>query len=78
MTEKECSEYFQTSNGTICTTKKNGGCIIKGTCETLTIEEICTVDENGEKCIWDKDLILCKYPTEPTCNGLFGSSHEEC
>lgn len=44
LTEKDCSEYFPISGGAICTTKKNGGCLIKGNCETLTIEEICNTD----------------------------------
>lgn len=48
-------KYYQPEDGSTCTSKLNGGCIIKGDCTTLKIDTLCTKDNKGIPCVWDTE-----------------------
>ncbi|CAD8208460.1 unnamed protein product [Paramecium pentaurelia] len=72
-TEAQCVSYFTPSLGT-CTTKKDGGCTIKGSCTTANFEA-CKTDNFGNDCQWDTETNGCRLKE---CKDFAGTTHSNC
>ncbi|CAD8114587.1 unnamed protein product [Paramecium primaurelia] len=75
LTEKQCQEYFNDMNGTICTSKLNGGCKMKSSCQNQQTQESCNMDIKGNQCFWNDTLKQCKLKE---CNDIHSNSFQEC
>ncbi|CAD8210801.1 unnamed protein product [Paramecium pentaurelia] len=73
-TEAQCVAYFTPSVGT-CTTKKDGGCTVKGACTVANVAAACTTDSDGKDCWWDTETNGCRLKE---CKDFSGTSHAAC
>lgn len=67
ITDAACTEFLST-----CTTKKDGGCMVRGTCASNLIEAGCFANSKGELCFWDdgkcKDKVCASANANRTTN----------
>ncbi|CAD8214584.1 unnamed protein product [Paramecium octaurelia] len=73
-TEAQCVAYFTPSVG-ICTTKKDGGCTLKGACTSANVATACTTDNNKNECQWDTEANNCRLKE---CQDFAGTTHAAC
>ncbi|CAD8096596.1 unnamed protein product [Paramecium sonneborni] len=69
VTDDDCKQFIK--DGT-CTTKINGGCTIRSTCEAAKIQAACIKDNQNNECYWDgnscKIKICINAPTSIKTN----------
>ncbi|CAK68380.1 unnamed protein product (macronuclear) [Paramecium tetraurelia] len=77
ITDEQCIKYLKK-----CTTKLNGGCVDRTTCNAATIKDACKTNAKGELCFWDGtkclDKICSNAPSTYKTNSECESYLEDC
>ncbi|CAD8210128.1 unnamed protein product [Paramecium octaurelia] len=73
-TEAQCIAYFTPSVGT-CTTKKEGGCTLKGACTSANVAAACITDKDKNDCQWETETSTCRLKE---CKDFAGTTHAAC